>query len=85
MDAWKQGRTMQPRPQQGTSLLVALQVIATDEGIFLGRVAFKDPSSGGVQFAHAEKTMWEGGVEGNEHFASELAAAVWDAVAWTVS
>jgi hypothetical protein len=83
--AWKNGRTMQPRSQQGTSLLVAMQVLATDEGIFLARVAFKDPSSGRVKVAQSGKVMWEGGIEDVEHFASVVGAACIDAISWTVS
>lgn len=85
MSAWKTGRTMQPRPQQGTSLLVALQVLATDEGIYLGRVAYKDPATGQVRVWHEDKTMWEGGMADCQHFAAVLAAAVNDCVEWVVS
>ena len=85
MEAWKTGRVMQPRPQQGTSLLVAMQLLATEEQIFLGRVAFKDPSAGGrVTVAHASLPLWSD-LDVREAYASELAASIWDAVAWTVS
>lgn len=76
---------MQPRPQQGSSLLVAMQVSATDEGIYLARVAFKDPSNKGqVTVAHDTVHMWAG-VDVVEHFAAGIGGAVVDAVCWTVS
>lgn len=85
MDAWKTGRTMQPRSQIGTSLLVAMQLLATDENIFLGRVSFKDPSAGGrVTVAHDDLPLWSP-LDVRENFASGLAAAVWDACVWTTS
>jgi hypothetical protein len=85
VDAWKPGRTMQPRPQQGTSLLIALQIVATDEGLFLARLAMKDPSTGKIEVAHDTKVMWHGGVDDVQAFGSSVGGAVMDAVEWCVS
>jgi hypothetical protein len=85
VDAWKTGRTIQPRSQQGTSLLVAMQVMATDECQFLARVAFKDATEGGrVKVCHDTLELWQP-LNVREHFSYGIGGAVMDAVMWTVS
>lgn len=76
---------MQPRPQQGTSLLANLQLLATDEGTYVVRVAWRDPGSDSILVAYDTKVMWQGGSEDVEHFASVIAATINDVVEWVVS
>jgi hypothetical protein len=85
MQAIRSGRTMQPRPQQGTSLLVAMQVLATDEGIYLARLAWKDAATSRTLVMFEDKAMWEGGVQDVEYFASSVAGGVQDVLEWVVS
>ena len=85
MSDWKTGRTMQPRPQLGTSLLAAMQVMATDEGIYLARVAFRRPEDHKVVVCHWDKVMWQGGTDDVQHFAACIGGSVVEAVEWTVA
>lgn len=85
MNAARGARALQPRTQQGSSLLLSCTIHATDEGIFLARLAWRDPLAGKLLVQHGDKVMWQGGVDDVEHFAADVAANVQDKLEWIVS
>lgn len=85
MDRITTTRALQPRPQQGTSLSVSLTIHATDEGVYLARLAWRDSATQKLLVQHGTKVMWQGGTDDVQHFASDVAGALMDVVEWTIA
>ena len=85
MEAPRKGRTMFPRPQQGESVLLALRLSVTDEGLYFARLAHKAPGHDGLVIRYSTKKMWDDDGGGTPLFAADVASDLSDAMEWIVS
>lgn len=78
-------RVIFPRPQQGESVVGALRLSITDEGLWFARVAFKDPAqSGRIMAMYADRPLWSDEYP-VEKFAHHIGGAVMDMTEWVVN
>lgn len=85
MGAPRAARAMWPRPQKGESVVAGLRLSATDEGVWIARLAFRDPSQNGrLLVQYATRDLWDADYP-VETFAHHIGGATMDIVEWTVS